>query len=97
MCPYKLQIHADFIANFNVFSFIWTPCGGDSNNNNMICLLMSINCQFLRGGDFKNKQKTKQLFEQEYNCLNNCLSSKTITIKIKYYQKYNCFIINVIV
>ena len=25
VCPYKLQILADFIPN-NVFSFIWTPC-----------------------------------------------------------------------
>ena len=29
---------------------------------------------FILGGDFKNKQTTKQLFEQEYNCSNNCLS-----------------------
>ena len=26
VCPYKLQILAGFIANFNVFSFIRTPC-----------------------------------------------------------------------
>ena len=25
---------------------------------------------FPQGGDFKNKQATKQLFEQEYNCSN---------------------------
>ena len=52
----------------------------------------------LLGGDFKNKQTTKQLFEQEYNCANNCLSSKTSIISIKlFHQEYNCFIIKMIV
>ena len=38
-------------------------------------------------GDFKNKQTTKQLFEQENNCSNNCLSSKTIIISIKLFHQ----------
>ena len=33
-------------------------------------------CSILRGGDFKNKQTTKQLFEQENNC-SNFLDFKT--------------------
>ena len=50
--------------------------------------------RFLQGGDFKNKQTIKQLFEQEYNCL----SSKKSIISIKlFHQEYNCFIINMIV
>ena len=41
------------------------------------------------GGDFKNKQTKIQLFEQEYNCPNNCLSLKTIIISIKlFHQEY---------
>ena len=53
------------------------------------CILKSnINFQ---GGDFKNKQTTKQIFEKEYNCSNNCLSSKTIIITIQlFHQEYNC-------
>ena len=50
------------------------------------------------GGDFKNKQTPKQLFEQEYYCSNNCLSLKTIIISIKlFHQEYDCFIIIMIV
>ena len=33
--------------------------------------------------DLKNKETAKQLFEQEYNGSNNCLSSKTIIITIQ--------------
>ena len=52
----------------------------------------------IQGGEFKNKQTTKQLFEQEYNCSNNCLSSKTIISTIQLiHHEYNCFIINMIV
>ena len=51
-----------------------------------------------QGGNFKNKLTTKQLFEQEYNCSDNCLSSKTIIITIQlFHQEYNCFIIDIIV
>ena len=37
--------------------------------------LLQNDCfDYIQGGDFKNKQTMKQLFEQEYNCSNNCLS-----------------------
>ena len=52
-------------------------------------------CSFkFLGGDFKNKQTTKQLFEKEHTCSNNFLKSETIIISIKFHQEYNCFIIN---
>ena len=41
-----------------------------------------------QGGNFKNKLTTKQLFEQEYNCSDNCLSSKTIIVLKKKSRKY---------
>ena len=59
-------------------------------------IFVTITMLILQGGDFKNKQTTKQLFEQEYNCSHNCLSSKTIIITIKlFHQEYNRFIINI--